>query len=373
MKPRMKLQMKPQINADRRESGRWSRRELLGWLGMVAATGCAPRGPLPDDDPDRTLPPLERELAIYNWSDYVAPDTIANFEREFGVRVTYDVFESNEEMLAKLQAGARGYDLVVPAGNFVTPLVALGLAARHSRRYLANAGNLSPLFRGLPFDLEGAYTIPYQWGVTGIAWRRDRLSQPPAGWGMFHDSRLSGKLTQLDDMRDAIGAWLRYRGHSLNSGDSVQLGGARADAIRAKVNLKAYISAPVKAQLVAGDVWAAQLWNGDAAQARVEQPAIEFTVPAEGSAIWLDSLVLTRSAPHPRAAHEFMNYILRPEVGAAISAATGYGTPNAAALQRLDDPVPYPTPGELSRLEYAADLGRATALWDQVWTEIKAA
>jgi spermidine/putrescine transport system substrate-binding protein len=342
-------------------------------MGAAALAGCFPHRPAPDDDPDRALPPLERELAIYNWSDYVAPGTIPEFEREFGVRVTYDVFESNEEMLAKLHAGARGYDVVVPAGNFVTPLVALGLAARYSRRYVPNAAHLSPLFRRLPFDPEGAYTIPYQWGVTGIAWRKDLLPQPPVGWDTFHDGRLAGKLTQLDDMRDAIGAWLRFRGYSLNATDRAALQEAQVDAIRAKANLKAYLSAPVKAQLIAGDVWAAQLWNGDAAQARAEQPAIGFTVPREGSAIWLDSLVVTRNAPHPRAAHEFINYVLRPEVGADITAATGYGTPNSAAIELLDDPVPYPTPDELSRLEYASDLGRATALWDRIWTEIKAA
>lgn len=351
----------------------WSRRELLRWLGLAALGGCAGRRRPIDDHPDRTLPPLERELAIYNWSDYVAPDTIPNFEREFGVRVTYDVFESNEEMLAKLQAGARGYDLVVAGGNFIAPLVALGLVARPSWRYLPNLINLSPRFRGLPFDPGNDFTVPYQWAITGIAWRRDLLPSPPIGWALFHDSSLRGKLTQLDDMRDAIGAWLRYRRRSINSTDPAFLAEARADAIWAKANLKAYISAPVKAQLVTGDVWAAQLWNGDATQARAEQPAIEFTIPAEGSSMWLDNLVLTSRAPHPRAAHEFMNYILRPDVGAAISAATGYGTPNDAALSLMTDPVRYPSPLELERLEWAADLGRATALWDQIWTEIKAA
>jgi spermidine/putrescine-binding protein len=351
----------------------WSRRDLLRWLGLAALTGCAGRRERRNDDPDRELPPVERDLAIYNWSDYVAPDTIPNFEREFGVRVTYDVFESNEEMLAKLQAGAEGYDLVMSGGNLMAPLIALGLAARPSRRYLPNVGNISPLFRGLPFDPEDAYTIPYQWAITGIAWRRDRLAEAPAGWGVFHDRRLAGKLTQLDDMRDVIGAWLRYRGRSINTTDPAFLGDARADAIRAKANLKAYISAPVKSQLVAGDVWAAQLWNGDATQARAEEPAIEFTIPAEGSAMWLDNLVLTSRAPHPRAAHEFMNYVLRPEVGAAISTATGYGSPNDAALPLIEQAVAYPSAAELERLEWAADLGRETALWDQIWTEIKAA
>jgi spermidine/putrescine transport system substrate-binding protein len=180
-------------------------------------------------------------------------------------------------------------------------------------------------------------------------------------------------MTQMDDGRDVIGSWLRYQGHSLNSEDSAELAHARLDAIAAKKNLKAYISAPVKGQLISGDVWIAQLWNGDATQAKVEQPNIAYVVPKEGCTIWEDSLVIPRSAPHKRAAHEFMNYILRPDVQATISDFTGYGTPNSAALRLMQHPVPYPTADELKRLELQIDLGRDTAVWDQIWTEIKSA
>jgi spermidine/putrescine transport system substrate-binding protein len=190
---------------------------------------------------------------------------------------------------------------------------------------------------------------------------------------VLQSQRYAGKMTQLDDGRDVIGSWLRYRGHSLNSRDQAELAAAKDDAISAKRNLRAYLSAPVKGQLISGDVWIAQLWNGDATQARVEQPAIQYAIPREGSTIWADSVVMPRSAPHPRAAHEFMNYILRPEVGAAISDFTGYGTPNEKALARMEHPVPYPTPDQLRRLEYQIDLGRETAEWDQLWTEIKSA
>jgi spermidine/putrescine transport system substrate-binding protein len=120
-------------------------------------------------------------------------------------------------------------------------------------------------------------------------------------------------------------------------------------------------------------VWVAQLWNGDAEQARMEQPELGYVVPKEGCTIWLDSLVMPRGAPHPRAAHEFMNYVLRPEVEAAISTATGYGTPNHQAIKLIEHPVPYPTGDEMARLEYQRDLGRDTATWDQLWTEIKSA
>jgi spermidine/putrescine transport system substrate-binding protein len=318
------------------------------------------------------LGPIEHRLSIYNWSDYVAPDTIPNFEREFGVRVTYDVYESNEELLAKLLAGARGYDLVFPSSYALAVLVATGLAAPVHRAYLTNWGNVAPLFLNPDFDPGNAHSVPWQWGITGLAYRADKVAAPDS-WSVLQNPRYAGKMTQLDDGRDVIGSWLRFRGHSLNSRDVVELEAAKIDAISAKRNLKAYLSAPVKGQLISGDVWIAQLWNGDATQARVEQPAIAYTIPREGSTIWADSVVMPRSAPHPRAAHEFMNYILRPEVGAAISDFTGYGTPNQQALARMEHPVPYPTPDQLRRLEYQIDLGRETAEWDQLWTEIKSA
>lgn len=344
---------------------------LPATTALLAACRATRRDPALDD-PSRPLGPIERRLAIYIWSDYVAPDTIPDFEKEFGVEVTMDFYESNEEMLAKLQAGARGYDLVVPSTNAVEVLIATGLALPLHRQYLTNWGNLSRLFLDRAFDPGNRYTVPWMWGVTGFAYRRDRIPDPPFSWEIFLDPRYRGKMTQADDERDVIGAWLRYRGHSLNSTDPVQLEGAKQDALRAKANLKAYISAPVKGQLITGDVWVAQIWNGDAEQARAEQPEIAFVLPEEGSTIWLDSLVMPHGARHPRAAHEFMNYALRPRVAAALSAATGYGTPNREGLALVERPVHYPTGKELARLEYQRDLGRDTATWDQIWTEIKA-
>ncbi len=316
---------------------------------------------------------LEPELNIYNWSDYIGPEVIPGFEKEFGVKVTYDTYDSSEEMVAKLQAGASGYDLVMPTTYAVTVLLESGLLAPLSLRYLTNLGNIAPVFRGLSHDPDNRYTVPWQWGMTGIAWRKDLVAAAPESWSVFLGREPRGKMTMLDDLRDVIGAFLRLRGHSINSVDPGELEAARQDAIAAKKNLKAYLSAPVKAQLIAGDVWLAQLWNGDAAQARREQPALEWILPREGSTLWIDSLVVPAAAPHPRAAHEFMNYILRPAVGAAISGATGYGSPNQAAMPLLGDPVPYPTANELARLEIQKDLGRASGLWDDIWTQIKSA
>jgi spermidine/putrescine transport system substrate-binding protein len=319
------------------------------------------------------LGPIEKELHIYNWSDYIADDTVPNFEKEFGVNVTYDTYESNEEMVAKLQAGATGYDIIVPSAYILPVLVATDMISPINKKYLTNWGNVSPIFQNIPSDPGNTHTVPWQWGTSGIAYRTDKVKSPVDSWAVFHDPQFRGKMTMMDDGREVIGAFLRYRGHSLNSTDPQQLAKAKADAIQAKKQLKAYLSAPVKAQLISGDVWISQLWNGDTSQAKAEQANLDYVIPKEGCTIWSDLMCIPKSAPNKRAAHEWMNYILRPEVGAGLSNATGYGSPIAAAAKLLDRPIPYPTEEELRRLEYQVDLGRDTATWDQIWTEIKSA
>ena len=319
------------------------------------------------------LGPIEKELHIYNWSDYIAENTVPNFQKEFGVKVTYDTYESNEEMVAKLQAGATGYDIVVPSGYIIPVMVATDLIAPINKKYIPNFKNVSPIFQNLPSDPGNKYTVPWQWGTSGIAYRTDKVKAPVDSWAVFHDPQYRKKMTMMDDGREVIGAFLRFRGHSLNSTNPAELAQAKADSTTAKKQLKAYISAPVKAQLISGDVWVSQLWNGDTTQAKAEQPKLGYVIPKEGCTIWGDSMCIPKSAPNKRAAHEWMNYILRPEVGAALSEATGYGTPNAEAAKVMKTPVPYPTEDELKRLEYQVDLGKDTATWDQIWTEIKSA
>ena len=366
------------------QTGRVSRREFVGQaiaLGLSLSaigtilTACKPKdsGRAGGAAAVADLGPIEKQLNIYNWSDYIAPDTVSNFEKEFGVKVTYDTYESNEDMVAKLQAGASGYDIVVPSGYIVPVLTATKLIAPINRKYLPNWSNVAPIFINPPNDPNNAHTVPWQWGTTGFAYRTDKIPTPPDSWAIFFEAKYRGKMTMMDDGREVIGAMLRYRGHSLNSVDPAELAQAKTDAVAAKRNLKAYISAPVKGQLISGDVWIAELWNGDTQQAKVEQPHLGYILPKEGCTIWTDSLCIPTSAPHKRAAHEFMNYILRPDVGAKISTFTGYGSPNQAAMAVIKNPVPYPTAEEMRRLEYQVDLGKDTATWDRIWTEIKSA
>lgn len=333
--------------------------------------GCVTRRepPPPDEMAPPADGPLEREVRIFNWSDYVGRDTLARFEAETGVRVVYDTFESNEEMVAKLVAGGDGYDLIGPTGYLVPVLRDGGLLQPLDHAALPGWEAIAPFFHEAAGDPRGRYGMPYQWGMTGIAWRADRVP-PPTSWGAFAEP--GAPMTMLDDGREVLGAMLKWRGHSLNSTDPALVRAAAADARAVKPNLRAYVSTPVKGQLISGDIVLAQLWDGDARAAAMEEPAIAFAVPAEGGNIFTDFLAIPRGAPHRNAAHAFLRYILRPEIAAEIAEQTGYGPCNTAALARMADPVRLPDAAFLARMEFQADLGAATELWDRAWTEVKA-
>lgn len=361
---------------------RVARREFLrrgAALGLSTSTaslllGCVTkRTPPPTDETAASAAgPLERELRIFNWSDYIGRTTVADFSREFGVRVSYDTYESNEELVAKLVAGGGGYDIICPTGYIVTLLAEGGLLQPLDHAVLPNWSNLLPLFVDQGADPGGRYAMPYQWGISGVAYRTDLVASPPDTWAAFADPALRGRLTMMDDGREVLGAMLRWRGHSLNATDPVLLEGARRDALAIKPNLRAYISAAVKGQLISGDIAAAQIFLSDARMARSEEPRVAFTVPREGSTLYSDYLAIPRDAPNRRAAHAFLNYVLRAEVGAAISNDAGGASPNGAALPLLVDPVPPPDAALMARLEVQRDLGAATDLWDRMWTEVKA-
>lgn len=339
-------------------------------IGLGGIAGCADAAPSPLAE----RLGLESRLLLYTWSDYLPDDVLRGFERATGVRVVHDTYESSEEMLAKLLTGGAAYDVVIPVSYGVEAMIATRAARALDPARLPNMRHLAGRFLDRPFDPGNRYSVPYLWGVTGIAYRSDRVPEPPASWRIFLEPARQGRMTMLDDPRDVIGSMLRLRGRSINTIDAAALGVARTDCLAAKANLRGYKSAPVKADLLAGDVWIAQLWDGDTRQAAAENPAIRFALPHEGGTIWLDSLVIPAGSRHPNAAHAFIDHVHEPAVAAAIAAWTGYRTPNvaAAALATGADVVPDLTPDELGRLEFQSDLGRATETWDRIWTEIKA-
>jgi len=314
----------------------------------------------------------DREVKVFNWSDYIGAETLERFTAETGVRVRYDTYESNEEMLAKLVAGGGGYDLIGPTGYLVAVLREAGMLEPLDHAVLSGWDRIGAEFLAAAGDPRGHYGMPYQWGVTGLAYRVDLVASPPTSWGAFADASLAGRVTMLDDGREVLGAMLQRRGRSINTRDTDELRDARDDARAVRPNLRAYVSAPVRGQLISGDIAVAQLWDGDTRQAAMEEPRIRFALPREGSLRFTDFLAIPRGAPHRRAAHAFLAYLLRPEIGAEVSRQTGYSPCSDAARALLGDAAAAYATEEVARFEPQQDVGPALDTWDRMWTEVKA-
>jgi spermidine/putrescine transport system substrate-binding protein len=317
-------------------------------------------------------------LNVFNWSNYIAPDTVPKFEAQFGVRVRYGIYESNEEMLARVMGGNSGWDVVFPTDYIVKPMLANSLLAPLHRELLPNLGEIEGRFQQPDWDPELKWSVPYMVTAAGIAYNRS-LMPPPQAWSDMWDNRLKGRLTMLDDPFDTLGACLKKLGFPLNADDPGQLRRAQGEAIRQKPLLRAYLNAEVRDQLVSGDVLAAHMWNTTAQQAMDSSPEIGFVYPAEGYAVYPDCSVILRESKRGELAHQFINFLLRPDIAAANAIAARTTTTNAGARKIFppefrDNPVLYPAPEVVARGEWAKTLDPGVQrLRDRLWTEIKSA
>ncbi|HEY77381.1 MAG TPA: spermidine/putrescine ABC transporter substrate-binding protein [Thermoflexia bacterium] len=325
---------------------------------------------------------LASELHVYNWSEYIDPQVYEDFEAEFGVRVIEDTFANNEELLAKLQAGAGGYDIIVPSDYMVAIMIEEGLLAELNHDNLPNLSNLDPKFANPPYDPGLVHCVPYLWGTTGIGYNMEVFEEPPDSWAYMFDpelaSQYAGKFTMLNDMRETIGAALKYLGYSLNSTDEAELMEARDLLIQQKQWVYAYDAEQYEDLLSADETVMAHAWSGDIFMAAEEDERLWYAIPREGATIWADNLCIPTTAPSKYTAEVFINYLLRPDVAAKNSNYTWYASPNAAATEYIDaeileEPAIYPPPDVMERLEWMEDLGDATPLWERIWTEVRAA
>ncbi len=339
-----------------------TRRDLLA--ASLALTGCA-----------RDRRP---HLNVLNWSAYIAPDTVPKFEAAFGFRVRYSVYESNEEMFARVASGNSGWDIVFPSASFIPPMLAEDLLAPLDHRLLPNLANLDPAFERPVHDPQLHWSVPYMTGAAGIVYNRS-LTPAPTAWANLWDEPLRGRITMLDDPTDVFGACLKRLGKSVNSEDPADLRAAARLAIAQKPLLRAYINAEVRDQLVSGDVLAAQMWATTSQQAIDESDRIAFVYPREGYPFYLDTTVILRESSRAELAHRFLDFLLRPDIAAANALASRTTTTDLAARKLLpaafrDNPTLYPPPAiaALGELEIAL-RPETLRLRDRLWTEIKSA
>lgn len=317
-----------------------------------------------------------RVVNLYIWSSYLAPRTLPRFTERTGIDVRFDLYDSNEALLAKIKAENTHYDVIVPSDYMVETMIHLGLLARLDLARVGNRRHIDPQFTHLPFDPAGEYGVPYFWGTTGIGYRKDKVAGPVDSWAALFDPRHKDRITMLDDMRENIGAALKRLGYSLNERDPARLARARDLLLEQKRLIKEYNSSSFQEMLVSGEAWIVHGFSGQIAKAAREYPFIGYTIPREGCTRSVDYLCIPRSAPHPKEAHALIDYLVSPDVAAELCAYTGYSTPGKTARFLLPPELAgselvFPRPERLAACEYIRDVGPAMNLYSTIWTEVK--
>ena len=339
--------------------------------------------------------PEEKVLFVYNWSDYIGETTIADFEAKTGIKVTYDVFDSNEVLETKLLAGRTGYDVVVPSANFLERQIKAGVFLKLDKSKLPNLVNMDPeiMQRVAAHDPGNEYAINYLWGTTGVGYNPDLVKKAIGtdkidSWSAVFDPAVASKLAKcgismLDAPSEVMDSALIYLGRDPNSEKAEDLAAAEALLLKVRPYVRYFHSSQYINDLATGEICVSLGWSGDVLQAKsrgaeAEKPVnVAYTIPKEGAIMWFDMLAIPADAPHPNNAHEFLNFVMDPAVAAGISNYVAYANGNSASLPLVSDEVKndasvYPTeevkknlhPHLAESQEFSRDLNRA-------WTRVR--
>ena len=329
-------------------------------------------------------------LHVYNWNNYITEDTVERFEQSCRCRLVQDYYADNEEMLAKLAAGAAGYDILVPTGDAVATLIRQGALRPIELARLPNIAKLKPEFLKLWFDPGNRYSVPYAYSITLLGFNEQKMRElgiPIDSWAAIFEpkylERLRGKVTVLDSQRELMAAALIYLGHPAYDTDPAHWRQARELILRAKPYWAAFNAASYIKELSVGNIWLAHGYSNDMHTARQDalkagrKFSIGYSTPKEGAVFAVDNLVMHKSGRRPDLAYRFMNFLLEGESSAALSNAIGAGSPNAAAMALIrpeiaSNPAIFPGPEQLAKMQQLRELTRAERrLLNRMWIEIK--
>lgn len=336
---------------------------LVAAVSLVAAAGCKSK---------------PQELRVYTWADYIKPEVLARFEQQEGCRVVIDTFDSNEAMYAKLKAGGSGYDVITPSSYMVQVMHGQGMLQPLDHARLPNIASVDAEILAIAIDRKMHHSVPYMLTITGLAYLGSKVSDFTPSWAMLDRADLAGRMTMLNDMRETMGAALKFLGYSINSTNEEELAKARDVVIRWKHNLAKLENEQYKTGLASGEFWLVHGYSGDILQVQGENEDIVFAVPEEGSSFACDDLVIPKDAPNAELAHRFINYLHDPKVAAENTEFISYLCPNSASYPLLSEETRansamFPSQETRARCEVIVDLGEKNALYTKMWDEVKAA
>ncbi|MET4025685.1 spermidine/putrescine transport system substrate-binding protein [Marinobacter sp. MBR-99] len=337
----------------------------LAGLLAVGLTGCS------SEDP--------KVLNLYNWSEYMPQEVLDRFTEETGIQVVYTTYDSNEAMYARLKLldESAAYDLAVPSTYYVSKMRQEDLLMPIDRSKIEGFGNLDDDLVNLDIDPDNQYSIPYLWGTTGIAVDTDDVEGEVTAWADLWDERFQGRVMLTNDMREVFHVGLRVLGYSGNSTDPEEIEQAYEKLAELMPSVRTFNSDAPRMPYLEGEADVGMIWNGEAVMGKETMPSLEYVYPQEGIIAWLDSFVIPKNARNPEAAHQFISFVLQPEISALISEDIGYATPNQAARDLLDESVAndrtsYPTDEDMENAEFQADIGDdALQIYARYWEMLK--
>jgi spermidine/putrescine transport system substrate-binding protein len=315
------------------------------------------------------------ELHILTWAPQPPQEIIDAFELETGIHVIKDTFDSNEALLAKLEAGAVGYDIVNPSQYAVTLLINGGFLEPLDKTMIPNYVNIMKAFEGMVYDPGLVYSIPHIWGTTGFVYNDTCVTEPITSWTAMWDEKYAGRIYMLDNMLAAYIAGLQINGYHAGTTNPDEIAVATQSLIEQKALLGGYDSKTYTQLVAAGDACIAQAWSGSAIKMAYENPHVHYVLPDEGGSMWVDSFAILESAPNKPAAYAFLDYLLRPDVAAKITELLGAPTPNEAAMDLIDPALAalFPTGDQLTTTDMIMDVSSAMQYYQDGWTQIKTA
>ncbi|MFL6547818.1 MAG: polyamine ABC transporter substrate-binding protein [Povalibacter sp.] len=359
----------------------------------LALTACGKKEEAPQSAQNTAPAAEEKVLHVYNWSDYIAEDTIPNFESKSGIKVTYDVFDSNDTVETKLLAGNSGFDVVVPSASFLERQIKAGVFQKLDKSQLPNLKNMDPdiMQRVGLHDPNNEYAIPYLWGTTGIGYNEAKIKKilgdtPLDSWNFLFDPKLAAKfkdcgISVLDAPDEVLKTILSWMGRDPNSQKEEDLAAAQEKLMLIRPYIRKIHSSQYIDDLATGELCMALGWSGDVLQARDRAAeakngvVVKYVIPKEGAIVWFDMLAIPADAKHPKNAHEFINYLMDPQVAANNSNFVNYANGNAASFAMVNDEVKndpgiYPTPEVKAKLfPSLAYNEQFTGLMSRMWTK----
>ncbi|WP_410175587.1 polyamine ABC transporter substrate-binding protein [Limnoraphis robusta] len=321
-------------------------------------------------------------LYIYTWTGYTDSDLLDRFTEETGLKVVADVFDSNESMLARIQTGGAGaYSVIYPSDYMVQKMADLGLLMELDHSLLLGLEDMFPMFQNPVYDPGNRYSIPISWGTTGLIYNSRKLKQPPEDWDYLwqNQRQISKQFTLLNDVREVFGATLRTLGYSYNSTDPQQISQAYEKLIKLQPAIASFTTDAWRPQIIVGDLLIAMCYSADAAEVMPENEDLRYITPRSGSSLWIDTLVIPKSAPNPDGAYQWMNFMLQPEIAAQVVERLSFATPSEVAFRKLpktlrDDPTLFPPESVIERSESLAPLSaEANEIFDRYWTRLTSA